>query len=76
MSNSRRIASSAALILALCLAPTLGGCVVAGVAGAAVGVTASAVGATAKVAGAAVGVTADAAGAVGHAVIGGGKPQK
>jgi hypothetical protein len=56
------------------LAPALQGCVVASVTGAAVGVAATTVGATAKVAGAAVGVGADAVGAAGKAVTGGGRP--
>ena len=64
------------VLTALCLGPSLGGCVVAAVASTAVGVTGAVVGTTAKVAGAAVGVTADAAGAVGHAVVGGGKPKR
>jgi len=68
MRNALRLTLIAALV-----APTLGGCVVSTVAGAAVGVTASAVGATTKVAGAAVGVASDATGAVVHTVTGGHK---
>jgi len=68
-SNALKTALAAAAMLALGLA--LQGCVVTSVAGAAVGVTATAVKTTTKVAGTAVGVGADAVGAVGKAATGG-----
>jgi hypothetical protein len=60
-------------LVALTCATALSGCVVGTVAGAAVGVAATGVKASASVAGAAVGVAADGVSAAGKAVTGAGK---
>ena len=66
-----RLFTALAFITILTGAGALQGCAVTSVAGAAVGVTGAAIGATAKVATTAVGVGAGAVGAAGKAVTGG-----